>query len=346
MTLDTHCHGKDHDFLMASHHWKQFQRGNCLSEFTHPSEGSAIPPARTPAPGRLCTAGVSGTAQKSPAQGFLNILSIPALSEREHGHSPPNWGVCCHSQPPHHDPRVSHLGWKRHLRPLSPTMCQLDPSMYFLQRHLFHWEHSFYFPVFIIFPAFISQYSGRNCPLRTPLCLPDPAKFLGRCSAATRLWHSPALCSCPAGSTALLIPEPALQPNSLGAPNFRGTHLKHHTWATPSQALGALPGNQPGPSTKAWEQPHDRGAQSTPLSNLTAPPETPDSPQTRAETQQNHARGLGMQELQLLRVLGQELVSCASSAPHPAQKELSKTDSLQSFPFAPGITEPKLPEAP
>lgn len=51
-----------------------------LPHSLHLLEGSALLPAWTPVPQRLWTVGVSGTAEKSPAQGFLNI---PASSEKE-----------------------------------------------------------------------------------------------------------------------------------------------------------------------------------------------------------------------------------------------------------------------
>lgn len=182
-----HCCG----FLVASHLWKQSQRGNCLSQFT----SLRGVPVWTPDPQRFWTVGVSGTA-KSQAQGFQNI---PALSEREHRHHPPSGGICC--QPP---PRPQ--GFKHRMEKIFKITESSHVSLR-CQYVSSSWT-ALLLRMLLLFPT-IPEGTAHSVLPSAFLTLPNPLADVQQTRGTAQPW-----CSCPAGSTALVIPNPTLQPSS------------------------------------------------------------------------------------------------------------------------------------
>lgn len=134
VTEHRHWCGKDHGFLMASHHWKQFQRGHWLSQFT---SLRGIPPSLDTSSTEIldCWGFRHCKGKSSP-----RILEHPCFV-REEAQTPSSKSRHLGGLPataPQHNHRVSCIQWKKYLRSLSPTMCHLDLSTYLPHRQLFY----------------------------------------------------------------------------------------------------------------------------------------------------------------------------------------------------------------
>lgn len=205
-------------FLTASHRWEQLQRGNCLPVCI---------------PGGVCTAASPDTSstetlhcRESPAQRFLNVLMQPEdswtsctslLQQRGSTDTSP------HVEGPAASPTAP--GFHTHLGKTIQDH-QVQPGASWMPGCVPRGR----LPLGIL----VSQCSGRQWALSASLCLPDPAQLL-----------SPALCSCPAGSTALLIPDPALQRPAKHTPDITpgpSTRPREQLWAiSPRKSLSLMP---------------------------------------------------------------------------------------------------------